>query len=435
MPDHSFEMSVEELAKLQFLRGIPQDGRIIVCTSYYLDGQPYFGMPDPSTGQMIVMPNTTPTWGGYWSIEQIASDQDTYFDLLDTIAQHFSFPRLQHPMRAIELDLSNLAAILEKFVAVWEYYETRPQADTAVRLMYLTDLEYFFGVCRSLIDLLHDCHRHLYGKQDGKTLPETFGSFVDKDLSTLVTKYKLPAETEAYLGKVKPLFGHIRGVRDAIFHQGRSLELIFITDAGPGICIDYAPFDVFKAPFENDEHFTGQMQTNRIGSLFYLVLKTLDNVIEATNEFAAMLKAVFQPLPPRYTKTDYRYFLRGPSFVLLNERTELLRRCWLSPARQFIGPRLNARTHLLHPRSTGRPDQFLREGVSVAAEGSLAASDTDTGERDRWVRENAYYRYLDEQRRGDRACQHWYDAEREYLCDSILKGRPLNSDPNQRMDE
>lgn len=53
-----------------------------------------------------------------------------------------------------------------------------------------------------------------------------------------------------------------------------------------------------------------------------------------------------------------------------------------------------------------------------------AAADHD---RVRWVTENAYLRWLDEGKPSNRQLQHWFDAEREYLCNFILKGRPLNS--------
>jgi hypothetical protein len=435
MSNQSVEMSVQELAKLPFLRGVPMDGRVIAATSYYCDKKPFFGMPNPQSGEMILMPNTTPTCGAYWSVEEIDSDQDTYFPILDTLAQYFTFPRLLHPMRAIEVDLNNLASIIEKFVAIYEYSESRPQSDTAVRLMYLTELEYLFGVCRSLIDLLHDCYRHLHGYAGGTALPETFGRFVDKEVADLAKKYSLPPVTEAYLLKVKPLFGHVRKVRDSIFHQGKSLELIFITDAGPGLCMDYSPFDVFKTQLESDGDFVSQMQPNRIGSLFYLVVKLVDQMIEATNDLATTLTAVFCPLPPRYTKDQYRYILRGPSFLLLNQRKELLRRCWLASARQFVAPRLNARTHPLGRRTSPGSEQAIPENCSVVAKSAVATSDQQACERERWVAENAYLRWLNEQRGRDRACQHWYDAEREFLCESVLNGRPLNAGSSQDLQD
>ena len=52
-----------------------------------------------------------------------------------------------------------------------------------------------------------------------------------------------------------------------------------------------------------------------------------------------------------------------------------------------------------------------------------------SGDKDRlrWVTENAYLRWVDEGKPNNRQLQHWFDAEREYLCNLVLKGRPLDS--------
>jgi hypothetical protein len=48
-------------------------------------------------------------------------------------------------------------------------------------------------------------------------------------------------------------------------------------------------------------------------------------------------------------------------------------------------------------------------------------------DRLRWVTEHAYLRWVNEGRPNDRQLQHWFDAEREFLCNLVLKGRPLDS--------
>ena len=54
-------------------------------------------------------------------------------------------------------------------------------------------------------------------------------------------------------------------------------------------------------------------------------------------------------------------------------------------------------------------------------------STSGDGERRRWITENAYLRWVDEGKPNNRQFQHWLDAEREYLCNAVLKGRPLSS--------
>jgi hypothetical protein len=324
------------------------DGRVIVKTSYYFRSEPYLGLPNPATGEIVVIPNATLIWGAYWSETQAFPDQDAFFPLLDLIAQHHSYPSLVNTMRGIELDLGNMAAVLEKFLAISEYHESRKQADTAVRLMYLTELEYFFGVCRSLIDLLHECFATLHQRNGGRQLPATFGSFVDKSIEDMVAKYRLPLEFENYLVSVMPLFRQIRKVRDSIYHNGKSLEMIFLTDLGPGICTLYEPFDEFHSILNAEAYYSDTMAANNIGSLYYLVLKITDELLETTDKLASVIGKVF-PKPDRYTKEGYNYYLRGPSFSLFNHRKILMKACWLHTIKPIASPHLDCPPSLRGP--------------------------------------------------------------------------------------
>ncbi|WP_013627483.1 hypothetical protein [Rubinisphaera brasiliensis] len=346
MGSDAMQIDIQQLAKLPFLQGVPLDGRIIAATSYYEANKPFFGMPHPNTGEMHIMPNTTPTWGGYWSESCIDAERDTSFELLDVIAQHFSFGRVLNTMHSIEVDLSNMAAAIEKFFAIWNYRAVRPQSDTAIRLMCLTEVEYVFGLSRSLIDLFHDCHRHLYHHFEKQELPRTFGGFVDHEVSALVKKYNLAPATEQYLEKVKPFFGKVREVRDSIFHHGKNLEMIYVLDDGPGVCIDYPPFNVFNDVLGVEGKFHVDQKENNLGSLFFLMLSMLDRIIEASDDLASMIGKVF-PQPPRYTKSNYRYFLRGPSFPILNCRQQLMDACWLAPAMEVAASHLETLAPLL----------------------------------------------------------------------------------------
>lgn len=51
----------------------------------------------------------------------------------------------------------------------------------------------------------------------------------------------------------------------------------------------------------------------------------------------------------------------------------------------------------------------------------------DNGDRLRWVAENAYLRWVTEGKPDNRGLHHWLDAEREYVCNQVLKGRSLSS--------
>src|SRR5262249_2170031 len=55
---------------------------------------------------------------------------------------------------------------------------------------------------------------------------------------------------------------------------------------------------------------------------------------------------------------------------------------------------------------------------------SPVRSDED---RSRWVSESAYFRWLNEGQPPHHHFQHWLDAEREYICATLLRGRRLDS--------
>jgi hypothetical protein len=404
MTEKAQPISAAELAKMHFLGGVPTDDRVVAATSYYHEGTPYFGSPDPSKGTLTLLPNTAPTWGAYWSKAIIDPVTDTSFRLLDTLAQHYSYKQILHPLQAVGLDLGHLATVVEKFMAFFDYQGAATGRDVAVRLMYLTEMEYLLGICRSLIDLLHECYRILHRINGGGDLPDTFGKFVDKEVGELVSKYKLPSQTAAYLTKVKPLFGMIRAVRDGIYHNGRSLERIFLTEDGPGICIDYRPYDAFKALLEGDKQYEETRVPNNVGSLFYLVVKIVDRMIAATDLLADTILAAF-PKQPTYVKDGYQYYVRGASYGLLTSRQHLMKACWLRQAREVAVGLLDKR-----PGALKQP-----------------AAPAGTHDRTEWIARNAYFRWEKAGRPHDRQIDHWMDAEREYICMVVFQGRLLNS--------
>jgi hypothetical protein len=349
------EVDAAELSKLSFLKGIPIDGRVILTTSYYLENKPFLGFPNPRTGEIIIMPNTTPIWGAYWGVRPVFPDHDAHFSLLDLLAKHYSFPKIVSIVRSIELDLGNMAAVLEKFLAISDYHSYRREADTAVRLMYLTELEYFFGVCRSLIDLLHECYAALHQKYGGRQLPPTFGKFADGDIEQLSNKYRLPPRFQAYLNTVLPPFRQIRKVRDDIYHNGKSLDMIYLAEEGPGICTLYEPFSEFHELLAAEQNYAGSMLVNSIGSLYYLVTKLVDVMLSAMDQLATVIAEVL-PGTSSYTMDSYNYYCRGPSFPLFNHRSQMMRASWLESAKTIIRPYLDSRPALSKPPSQADSD-------------------------------------------------------------------------------
>lgn len=72
------------------------------------------------------------------------------------------------------------------------------------------------------------------------------------------------------------------------------------------------------------------------------------------------------------------------------------------------------------------------EDILAQIDPPLARSDQA---RSRWIAENAFFRWLNEGRLHDRHVQHWIDAEREFICTNLLRGRPLDSVGTERQAE
>ena len=88
-------------------------------------------------------------------------------------------------------------------------------------------------------------------------------------------------------------------------------------------------------------------------------------------------------------------------------------------------------------RTIARTFETLFAKVPFSAEATLAGvlahislvrrGDIDDGNKEMWVSENAYHRYLNAQNGSVDSTNHWHDAEREYIVDDILRGQPLIS--------
>lgn len=336
MSNDTQPIPIEEYLKMKFLKDVPLDGRAIFQTLFYEEGKPYLGIENTDTNKITVLENTIPEWAGYWSDKIIDRDKDLFLPLLDTLAQHFSFSKISHRIRALESDITNFAAVIEKLFAIHTYNVARPQINASISLMYLTELEYFFGLSRSMIDLLHDCYRYLHYEKFKIDLPETFGKFKERMSSSTGANYKIPEGYSSYLSRAMPLFTLIRDIRNSIFHHGKCFDKIYLRGLGPGVNTNDTPFDLLQPMFENDNTFIDNMDTDGVGSLFYIVVSLIDQFIEATNDFSTTIKDVFTPIPDSYVQDGFHYYFRGPSFVLLNRRKELLEKCWLEPARLNI---------------------------------------------------------------------------------------------------
>ena len=78
---------------------------------------------------------------------------DVFFEFIDFIVQHLSYEHITDTVDRTVEDIRNLAASISKL----GLYEELPSAkNTGKRRLIISELEYIFGICRSLYDLLQE---------------------------------------------------------------------------------------------------------------------------------------------------------------------------------------------------------------------------------------------------------------------------------------
>ena len=244
---------------------------------------------------------TMPAEGCYYGTVPERST-DLFMNFLDFILQRASFSELKKPIAGIQDDLFNLSASLAKVAHI---HKTRDAIGLGAGRMVITEIEYVFSVCRSMIDLFQEVVAKLWEKirfKDGhvsqkKKLKNSFREMIwfEGRLSTqkeLESRFGVPSVwAEFYLRHVE-FFQRIRIFRDNIIHNGSQVQTVFAVDH------DYL-LNVHDSPFVGMGVWYDQ---ERVSKDFVPLMPALAMVAYRTilicDDFANLLTRILEPSKP-----------------------------------------------------------------------------------------------------------------------------------------
>lgn len=240
-------------------------------------------------------------------------ESDVYFHFLDFIAQKASYHDIAKPVRGLHDDVNNLSASLAKISHI---HETKSALKSGDSRMVVTEVEYLFSVCRSMIDLFQEIAFKLWEKltiivdylPEKKPLRKSFREMIHHN-GRLTSKEELQARfglpdswAEFYLTHAE-FFLQVRKFRDNIVHHGSQVSTIFSGEDGYYVDSNFKPFEHMKIWRESDRGTSNLFPL--MPGLGIVVLKTL----LICEDFSQMMERTFQfptPIAP-----GLRLYTRG----------------------------------------------------------------------------------------------------------------------------
>lgn len=262
------------------------NGRLIPVYSFYdkVEGWHYWHENREGTlTPMMALPIECLYFGN-----TLERPQDHYFRLIDVVVQRCSWRKPLNLVTGIASDVHNLGSSIAKLRLV---HGSRAESQSTSR-MAATELEYVFGVCRAMHDLLQEFIQFLWSKITlldktlrQKNLPGSFARMILKGDERLTAAeiqrtYQLPLPlAEAYEASGE-FFVWLRGFRDQVVHSGKSVDIIFEMDNGYGVKTDMKPFSTMDIWNENNT------APNEIGSFLSAISYVIGNTFDTMDRFA-----------------------------------------------------------------------------------------------------------------------------------------------------
>lgn len=302
-------VKTSELNKIPFIDSEHVAGRVLTTLTFFENGewQMWFALPSGLIQQM----KGEPAEADYFA-RLPEKDTDVYLDFLNLMTQRASYPDVMKAIDGIRNDVHNLGASLGKLELFYHASKDRP---LDVRRFVSTEIEYIFGVCRSLFDLLQEVIAALWHRTDlldktlkKKQLPKRFTRMVVKDkeelsVEAIETLWSIPTALASFYHRHRPFFEILRHYRNDVVHSGRDFKSIFVTEKGFAVRADVEPFASFGV--WNDEH----MLPNRLASLRPVVAHVITETLRACEDFAQSIQKVIT-FPPELAP-GFKLFLRG----------------------------------------------------------------------------------------------------------------------------
>ena len=309
MLNNSVSIKISEFEKIPYIDTKNIGERVLTTLSFYDENKWHFWLP---THNGLIKMIGEPSESDYFSRVR-EKETDIYFDFLNFIIQRASWPEVMHYIDGIRNDLHNLGASLGKLSL---FHRCKEDTNIEVRRFVSTEIEYIFGVCRSMFDLLQEVIATLWMKRiilvdkniKKKQLKSSFAKMVLSNNKLMnegeiEKKFNLPVEMASFYCRHGAFFQVLRQYRDNILHRGTDFNLIFITERGFAVCANEEPFSSFGV--WNEKH----MLPNRLASLRPVVAYVISKTLEACEDFSCTIQRIIR-FPPEISP-GFKLLVRG----------------------------------------------------------------------------------------------------------------------------
>lgn len=316
----------EELKKVPYISNVPSNGRVLFSFPYFNKNDKTFKIWLPQNNELTYL-LAIPAESCYYAEEIVDASADIYIKMIDTIVRHYSFESLFEHLSSIVKDVLNCSVVVEKYFIFLERY--RMTKDALSYGLIATELEYFFGNVRSLYDLLQKITKDLWTRASGKKLPDSFHEMTKKGTRLLKEKYGLPDPLVTYYINTKDFFVKCCEIRDSIYHQGFSMNLIFCMDDGFALMKDSPLFPNSLVIEFGNIWPKSKIKQNGLISVLALIAYINSRVLSSLDDFSNALTQSI--VPPPSISENYRLFLRGPYVHHLLRSEEYMEKQWFQP--------------------------------------------------------------------------------------------------------
>jgi hypothetical protein len=297
-----------ELTKIPFIDSKNIGGRVLTTLTFFEEGKWHMWFP---TSTKLIPIIGEPIEADYFARSAV-KDTDIYLEFLNFMTQHACWADAMQFIDGIRNDIHNLGASLSKLDL---FYHSFRDKHIEVRRFVSTELEYIFGVCRSLFDLLQEVVAALWQKTilfdksiKKRELPKSFGDVVFHGnqlmtIEAIQAKLRVPTELATFYYRHGSFFQMLRQYRDYIIHSGKDFNSIFVTEKGFAVYANVEPFASFGV--WNKEH----MLPNKLASLRPVIAYIIIETLAACEDFAQMIQKVIQF--PSEIAPGFKLFIRG----------------------------------------------------------------------------------------------------------------------------
>ncbi len=305
-------ISTAELKKVPYL-DIKSVGNRTINIVPLWDGNEWHVWIPQADGTLLKMRPRDSTHSDYVAA-QPARDDDLHLPFLEFMWKHASWPDVAVRVRALSEDVHNLAASMAK---IDHAFACRKTIGPGVTKFVATEVEYVFGVCRSLFDLLQEIIAAVWERielldpelqRSKRKLPSSFAKMALRgehpiESDEISAKYQLPPAIASFFTVHVNFFKALRRYRNDVVHGLAGQQLIFDTPRGFGLPAWGNPFDEMIEWKDEDRY------NERVVSLRPVLGHVICNTIYACNGFTDVISKNIA-FPPDVAP-GYGYFMRS----------------------------------------------------------------------------------------------------------------------------